>query len=59
MGEPTEFPPSALLYTGKVLRTWGGEPQLYDPATQTWVDTGSLVYPNRGYRGTAITRCWC
>lgn len=51
MSAPNEFAPSALLFTGKVLRTWGGRPQLYDVQSGTWADTGSLVFPDRGYPG--------
>jgi hypothetical protein len=51
MGSKVEFPPSALLYTGKVLRTWGSMPQLYDPASGTWQDTGQLVFAQRGFPG--------
>jgi hypothetical protein len=51
MGSPNEFAPSALLYAGKVLRTWGTRPQLYDPVTGVWSDTGQFVFPNRGYPG--------
>ncbi len=51
MNSPLEFPPCGLLYGGKVLRTWGTRPQLYDPATGTWADTGQFVYSNRQYPG--------
>jgi hypothetical protein len=51
MNSPLEFPPCALLYTGRVLRTWGSAPELYDPATGTWSATGGFVHPNRGYPG--------
>jgi len=48
---PLEFPPAALLYTGEVLQTWGGQPELYDPVSGTWSTTGNFVSPNRGYPG--------
>ena len=51
MGSAVEFPPSALLYNGKVLRTWGSIPQLYDVGTGTWSDTGQFVNSNRGFPG--------
>lgn len=50
MGQAVEFPPSALLLTGTVLRTWGA-PELYDPATGSWQPTGGFVAPNRGWPG--------
>lgn len=51
MGSEVEFPPSALLYTGRVLRTWGMEPKLYDPVTEQWSPTGQFVFPDRGFPG--------
>lgn len=51
MGSALEFPPAALLYTGKVLRTWGAAPELYDPSTGQWTPTGALVYPDRLWPG--------
>lgn len=51
MNSPLEFPPCGLLYTGKVLRTWGSAPELYDPQTAQWQPTGSFVFPNRGFPG--------
>jgi len=51
MGSAVEFPPSALLYDGLVLRTWGTEPELYDPAAETWSPTASFNFPDRGYPG--------
>lgn len=51
MNSPMEFPPSALLYTGKVLRTWGVAPELYDPQTAQWQPTGGFVFPQRGFPG--------
>jgi len=50
MGQAVEFPPCALLYDGKVLRTWGS-PELYDPATGQWAPTGAFRAPNRGWPG--------
>jgi hypothetical protein len=51
MNSPLEFPPSALLYTGKVLRTWGIAPELFDAQSQQWQPTGGFVYANRGFPG--------
>ncbi|MFN0241376.1 MAG: galactose oxidase-like domain-containing protein [Planctomycetota bacterium] len=51
MNSPLEFPPSALLYTGKVLRTWGTSPELYDPLTAQWQPTGAFNFPSRGFPG--------
>lgn len=48
MLEPTEFPPSALLYNGKVLMTWS-PPQLYDVQTGQWSATGNFVQTVRGF----------
>ena len=48
MVNPCEFPPSALLHTGKVLATWS-PPQLYDPANGQWQTTGNFNQPNRGW----------
>ncbi len=50
MINPSEFPPSALLYTGKVLATWW-PPQLYDPASGQWTATGNFSQTNRGWPG--------
>lgn len=50
MANPTEFPPSALLYNGKVLATWW-PPQLYTPATGLWQPTGNFVQPSRFWPG--------
>jgi hypothetical protein len=50
MLNPAEFPPSALLYTGRVLATWW-PPQLYDPASGEWAATGNFTQPNRGWPG--------
>lgn len=46
--QPTEYSPSALLYTGDVLTTWS-PPQLYDVAAGTWRTTGDFVFTSRGY----------
>jgi len=46
-----EFPPSALLYTGRVLQTWGGQPELYDPVSEVWSTTGNFVFADRGWPG--------
>ena len=51
LATPLEFPPSALLYTGDVLQTWGGQPQLYDPVVESWSSTGNFVFPSRGWPG--------
>lgn len=51
MNSPLEFPPSALLYTGKVLRTWGTSPELYDPVTAQWQPTGAFNFQSRGFPG--------
>ncbi len=51
MNSPLEYPPCALLYTGKVLRTWGTSPELYDPSTGQWGPTGAFNFPNRGFPG--------
>jgi hypothetical protein len=50
MNNPTEYPPSVLLYTGRVLRSWW-PPQLYDPSADAWRDTGSMVQTNRLFPG--------
>ena len=50
MGQAVEFPPSALLFTGNVLRTWGS-PELYNPTSGQWQPTGSFVAANRGWPG--------
>ncbi len=50
MVNPTEFPPSALLYTGEVLSTWW-PPQLYNPTTEQWRITGNFNQPNRFWPG--------
>ena len=48
LGQPTEYSPSALLFTGEVLTTWS-PPQLYNPTTGTWRNTGDFVRPARGF----------
>lgn len=51
MGSTNEFAPAALLYNGKVLRTWGTNPELFNSQSGTWTATGGFVFPNRGYPG--------
>lgn len=51
MGSAVEFPSVALLLNGKVLRTWGTIPQLYDVGSGTWSDTGQFANPARGFPG--------
>jgi hypothetical protein len=51
MNSALEFPPCALLYDGRVLRTWGTSPELYDPALAQWVQDAPFVAPNRGFPG--------
>jgi hypothetical protein len=51
MNSPLEFPPCGLLYNGKVLRTWGTRPELYDVPSGTWSDTGNFVFNHRGFPG--------
>ena len=51
MNSPLEFPPCGLLYTGRVLRTWGSSPELFDVQSAQWQPTGGFVYPNRGFPG--------
>jgi hypothetical protein len=51
LATPVEFPPAALLHTGEVLQTWGGQPQLYDPLTGQWTATGNFTSPARGWPG--------
>lgn len=48
MLNPSEFSPSALLYTGEVLATWS-PPQLYNPTTGQWRATGNFVQSVRGW----------
>lgn len=48
LDQPTEYSPSALLYTGEVLTTWS-PPQLFDVGSGTWRLTGDFVFPSRGY----------
>jgi len=50
MASPTEFPPTALLYTGEVLATWW-PPQLYNPTTGQWRLTGNFNQSNRLWPG--------
>jgi hypothetical protein len=49
MGSVSEFAPAALLGNGKILRTWGSGPELYDPLTGAWTPTGQFTAPARGY----------
>lgn len=51
MGSANEFAPSALLYNGLVLRTWGAGPELFDPATASWSPAGPFVFGGRGFPG--------
>lgn len=46
----TDYPPSALLYTGEVLATWW-PPQLYNPTNGQWRLTGDFNQPDRGWPG--------
>jgi len=39
---PTEMPPTVLLYTGEVLKTWR-EPEIYNIATGAWRMAGQFV----------------
>jgi hypothetical protein len=48
--EPAEFGPSALLFDGRVLRSWW-PPQVWDPATGAWRATGPFAQPDRGFPG--------
>ncbi len=50
MLNPAEFPPSALLHTGRVLATWS-PPQLYEPLLGQWQATGDFNQPDRGWPG--------
>ena len=50
MSRPSEFSPTALLYTGEVLKTWS-PPELYDPTKNTWRATGDFVQRSRGWPG--------
>jgi hypothetical protein len=50
MANPTEFPPTALLYTGEVLATWW-PPQLYNPTSGQWRLTGNFNQSNRLWPG--------
>jgi len=52
MLSPAEFGPSALLFDGRVLRSWW-PPQVWDPGTGAWHATGPFVQPDRGYPGHA------
>ncbi len=50
MSRASDYPPSALLFTGEVLRSWY-PPQLYDPGSRQWRDTGLFVQPDRFWPG--------
>lgn len=50
MSNPSDFPPSVLLYNGKVLRSWW-PPQVYDVLAGRWTTTGSMVQTNRFWPG--------
>lgn len=50
MGQAVEYPSAALLYDGRVLRTWGS-PEVYDPTSGSWSPTGPFVAPARGWPG--------
>lgn len=50
MSNPSDFPPSVLLYNGKVLRSWW-PPQLYDVSAGIWTTTGPMVQTNRFWPG--------
>jgi len=49
MNSPLEFPPCALLYDGRVLRTWGSSPELFDPAIGQWTQNVPFQFQNRGF----------
>jgi hypothetical protein len=51
MNSQLEFPPSALLFDGRVLRTWGVRPELYSPAIGQWAQEAPFVSPVRGFPG--------
>ena len=53
MGSPVEFPPAALLYDGRVLRTWGTEPEVSDPVAGTWAP--GRVTPTAGSKAWSAT----
>lgn len=46
MLNPTEYSPTALLFTGEVLATWS-PPQLFNPVTGQWRAAGDFVQPDR------------
>ena len=48
MLNPSEYTPTALLYTGEVLATWW-PPQLYNPVSGTWRATGNFNQTDRGW----------
>jgi hypothetical protein len=51
MNSPLEFPPAALLHDGRVLRTWGVRPELYEPSSAQWTQEAPFVSPARGFPG--------
>lgn len=52
MLNPTEYSPTALLFTGEVLATWS-PPQLFDPVAGQWRAAGNFVQPDRLWPGHA------
>jgi hypothetical protein len=51
MNSQLEFPPCALLYDGRVLRTWGASPELFDPLTGQWTQSVPFQFQDRGFPG--------
>lgn len=51
MNSALEFPPSALLFDGRVLRTWGVRPELYSVALGQWNQEAPFVSASRGFPG--------
>lgn len=49
MNSPLEFPPCALLYDGRVLRTWGASPELFDPRLGQWTQNVPFQFQDRGF----------
>jgi hypothetical protein len=43
-----------LLGNGKVLMVGGGQPQLYDPDTNSWVSAGGIAYPRGAHTATLL-----
>lgn len=50
MSNPSDYPPSVLLYNGQVLRSWW-PPQLFDVMTGLWTTTGSMLQTDRFWPG--------